>query len=50
VDLAGLPDRTPADMGKMLKGPKAQVKRVTEAFLPMKKFDLKRLRAAYLGK
>jgi predicted 3-demethylubiquinone-9 3-methyltransferase (glyoxalase superfamily) len=41
---------TPADMGKMLKGSKAQVKRVTEAFLAMKKFDLKRLKAAYLGK
>ena len=41
---------TPADMGRMLKGSKAQVKRVTEAFLPMKKFDLNRLKAAYLGK
>src|SRR5262245_7197070 len=41
---------TPADMGKMLKGSKAQVKRVTEAFLSMKKFDLNRLKAAYLGK
>jgi predicted 3-demethylubiquinone-9 3-methyltransferase (glyoxalase superfamily) len=40
---------TPADMGTMLTGSKAQVKRVTEAFLPMKKLDLKRLKAAYLG-
>jgi predicted 3-demethylubiquinone-9 3-methyltransferase (glyoxalase superfamily) len=39
---------TPAEMGDMLsKGTPEQIARVTEAFLPMKKFDLAALRAAY---
>jgi predicted 3-demethylubiquinone-9 3-methyltransferase (glyoxalase superfamily) len=41
---------TPADMSEMLaKGTPEQVARVTQAFLPMKKFDLAELRAAYEG-
>lgn len=41
---------TPAAMGEMLAGgTPEQVARVTQAFLPMKKFDLAVLRAAYEG-
>ena len=41
---------TPADMSEMLaNGTPEQVARVTQAFLPMKKFDLAELRAAYEG-
>ena len=41
---------TPAAMGEMLaNGTPEQVARVTQAFLPMKKFDLAVLRAAYDG-
>ena len=41
---------TPAEMGEMLsKGTPEQIDRVTQAFLPMKKFDLAALRAAYAG-
>lgn len=41
---------TPAAMGEMLaNGTPEQVARVTQAFLPMKKFDLAVLRAAYEG-
>jgi predicted 3-demethylubiquinone-9 3-methyltransferase (glyoxalase superfamily) len=40
----------PEDMGKMLsKGTDEQIRRVTEAFLPMKKFDLAKLQEAYEG-
>lgn len=40
----------PADLDTMLEqGTPEQVRRVTEAFLPMKKFDLTTLRAAYDG-
>lgn len=40
----------PADMGEMLKnGTPEQVDRLTQAFLPMKKFDLAQLMAAYEG-
>lgn len=40
----------PAIMDEMMKnGTKEQVDRVTQAFLPMKKFDLKALEAAYEG-
>jgi predicted 3-demethylubiquinone-9 3-methyltransferase (glyoxalase superfamily) len=39
---------TPADLGDMLSnGTPEQIARVTQAFLPMKKFDLAALRAAY---
>jgi predicted 3-demethylubiquinone-9 3-methyltransferase (glyoxalase superfamily) len=42
---------TAADMEKMLsKGSPEQVERVTQAFMPMKKFDLAKLKAAYEGK
>lgn len=42
---------TSTDMAKMLsEGTREQVDRVTQAFLPMKKFDLATLRAAYEGK
>jgi predicted 3-demethylubiquinone-9 3-methyltransferase (glyoxalase superfamily) len=38
----------PADMGEMLqKGTPEQIARLTQAFLPMKKFDLAALRRAY---
>lgn len=41
---------TAADLGEMLgKGTPEQIARVTEAFLPMKKFDLAVLRKAYEG-
>jgi predicted 3-demethylubiquinone-9 3-methyltransferase (glyoxalase superfamily) len=41
---------TPADMDAMLReGTPEQVARVTQAFLPMKKFDLAALRQAYDG-
>ena len=41
---------TPAEMGEMLSnGTSEQIARVTQAFLPMKKFDLAALRAAYAG-
>lgn len=40
----------PADMEEMLaKGSPEQMKRVTEAFLKMKKFDIAKLREAYAG-
>lgn len=40
----------PADMGDMLrKGTRDQIARLTQAFLPMKKFDLEALRLAYEG-
>jgi predicted 3-demethylubiquinone-9 3-methyltransferase (glyoxalase superfamily) len=39
---------TPADLGEMLgAGTSEQIDRVTQAFLPMKKFDLAELRRAY---
>lgn len=42
---------TPASLGDMLKDDnKERVARVTEAFLKMKKFDLKKLKAAFDGK
>lgn len=42
---------TPAAMDDMLsKGTPEQVDRVTQAFLPMKKFDIAKLQAAYDGK
>ena len=41
----------PTRMDEMLaKGSKAQVDRVTQAFLPMKKFDLAALEKAYAGR
>jgi predicted 3-demethylubiquinone-9 3-methyltransferase (glyoxalase superfamily) len=41
---------TPTAMGKMLsKGTREQVDRVTETFLPMKKFDIAKLEKAYKG-
>jgi predicted 3-demethylubiquinone-9 3-methyltransferase (glyoxalase superfamily) len=41
---------TPVAMDSMLRnGTKTQIKRVTEAFLPMKKFDLAALEKAYRG-
>jgi predicted 3-demethylubiquinone-9 3-methyltransferase (glyoxalase superfamily) len=41
---------TPAEMDDMLSdGTPEQIARVTQAFLPMKKFDLAALRAAYAG-
>jgi predicted 3-demethylubiquinone-9 3-methyltransferase (glyoxalase superfamily) len=40
----------PAAMGEMMaQGTREQIDRVTQAFLPMKKFDLAALRAAYDG-
>jgi predicted 3-demethylubiquinone-9 3-methyltransferase (glyoxalase superfamily) len=40
----------PAEMGEMMaSGTREQVERVTQAFLPMKKFDLAELRRAYRG-
>lgn len=40
----------PTAMGEMMsKGTPEQIARVTQAFLPMKKFDLARLRQAYAG-
>jgi predicted 3-demethylubiquinone-9 3-methyltransferase (glyoxalase superfamily) len=40
----------PADLNdSLMKGTKEEIKRVTEAFLQMKKFDLKALEAARLG-
>jgi predicted 3-demethylubiquinone-9 3-methyltransferase (glyoxalase superfamily) len=42
---------TPAAMDEMMKnGTPEQINRVTKAFLPMKKFDLAKLQAAYKGK
>ena len=42
---------TPTEMGEMMKsGTPEQIARVTQAFLPMKKFDLAQLRKAYEGK
>jgi predicted 3-demethylubiquinone-9 3-methyltransferase (glyoxalase superfamily) len=39
---------TPKDMGEMMsKGTPEQIDRVTQAFLPMKKFDIAKLREAY---
>lgn len=41
---------TPADLGDLLsKGKREQIDRVTQAFLPMKKLDLKKLKEAYEG-
>jgi predicted 3-demethylubiquinone-9 3-methyltransferase (glyoxalase superfamily) len=41
---------TPAELGKMLStGTQEQIDRVTQEFLPMKKFDLAELRSAYEG-
>jgi predicted 3-demethylubiquinone-9 3-methyltransferase (glyoxalase superfamily) len=41
---------TPADLGEMMSaGTPEQIDRVTQAFLPMKKFDLAQLRSAYQG-
>ena len=40
---------TPADMDEMMRGDKESVARVTQAFLPMKKFDLEALKKAYEG-
>jgi predicted 3-demethylubiquinone-9 3-methyltransferase (glyoxalase superfamily) len=42
---------TPSDMGEMMsKGTQAQIDRVTQAFLPMKKLDIAKLKKAYEGK
>jgi predicted 3-demethylubiquinone-9 3-methyltransferase (glyoxalase superfamily) len=42
---------TPTAMDEMMaKGTPEQIARVTQAFLPMKKFDLAKLREAYEGK
>lgn len=42
---------SPTAMGEMMaKGTPEQIARVTQAFLPMKKFDLAKLRQAYAGK
>ncbi|EKD65216.1 MAG: 3-demethylubiquinone-9 3-methyltransferase [uncultured bacterium] len=41
----------PTAMGEMMsKGSKEQIARVTQAFLPMKKFDIAQLQKAYEGK
>jgi predicted 3-demethylubiquinone-9 3-methyltransferase (glyoxalase superfamily) len=41
----------PAELGEMMgKGTQEQVDRVTQAFLPMKKFDIATLRKAYEGR
>jgi predicted 3-demethylubiquinone-9 3-methyltransferase (glyoxalase superfamily) len=41
----------PTAMGEMLsKGTREQIDRLTQAFLPMKKFDIARLQQAYAGK
>ncbi len=41
----------PTDMDEMMsKGTREQIDRVTQAFLPMKKFDLTKLRRAFKGK
>ena len=41
----------PVEMGEMMKnGTPEQVARVTQAFLPMKKFDMAKLKKAYEGK
>jgi predicted 3-demethylubiquinone-9 3-methyltransferase (glyoxalase superfamily) len=41
----------PADMGEMMsRGTPEQIDRITQAFLPMKKFDVAKLKAAYEGK
>ncbi|MCL6099565.1 MAG: VOC family protein [Bacteroidetes bacterium] len=42
---------TPAIMGEMMaKGSHEQIDRLTQAFLPMKKFDIAKLKKAYEGK
>ncbi len=42
---------TPAEMDEMMqKGTDKQIDRITQAFLPMKKFDLAALKKAYVGK
>lgn len=42
---------TPTDMEEMMsKGTREQIDRVTQAFLPMKKLDIAKLRKAYEGK
>ena len=41
----------PVEMGEMMKnGTPEQIARVTQAFLPMKKFDIAKLKKAYEGK
>jgi predicted 3-demethylubiquinone-9 3-methyltransferase (glyoxalase superfamily) len=40
----------PRDMDEYMQGTPEQIDRVTQAFLPMKKFDLAALRRAYEGK
>lgn len=40
---------TPARLGELLRGSQAQVAKVTQAFLKMKKFDLAALERAYQG-
>jgi predicted 3-demethylubiquinone-9 3-methyltransferase (glyoxalase superfamily) len=42
---------TPTAMGEMLeRGMPEEIDRVTKAFLPMKKFDLAKLKTAYEGR
>ncbi len=42
---------TPAALGEMMmNGTREQVDRLTQAFMPMKKFDIKKLEEAYQGK
>jgi predicted 3-demethylubiquinone-9 3-methyltransferase (glyoxalase superfamily) len=50
-DKYGLPWQvSPAVMGEMMKnGTREQIDRVTQAFLPMKKFDIAALKRAYMG-
>jgi predicted 3-demethylubiquinone-9 3-methyltransferase (glyoxalase superfamily) len=41
----------PVQMGEMMKkGNREQIDRVTQAFLPMKKFEISKLKKAYEGK
>jgi predicted 3-demethylubiquinone-9 3-methyltransferase (glyoxalase superfamily) len=41
---------SPAVIGEMIKnGTREQIDRLTQAFLPMKKYDIKKLKAAYEG-
>ncbi|KAF0218476.1 MAG: 3-demethylubiquinone-9 [Geobacteraceae bacterium] len=50
-DKYGLPWQvSPAVMGEMMKnGTREQIDRLTQAFLPMKKFDIAALKRAYMG-
>lgn len=42
---------TPTSLGEMMKnGTREQIDRLTQAFLPMKKFDIATLTRAYEGK